>query len=735
MRDNINQIGQPISRIDAESKALGTALFPGDFNRPAQLYMKVLFANRPHAIVRAINTEKAEALQGVVAVLTARDVPHNIYGMIIPDQPVLCGPGSDQPFADRIRFVGDQVAVILAETERIAEKARDLIEIAYENLPTVGSIDAALDASTPLIHPDKGSNVFHSVKIRQGDVDKAFSECAVVVEDEYHTPVQEHAYLQPEAGLGYLDEQGRITVVVAGQCNHEDRHQIAHALGLPEEKIRVIYPYIGGAFGGREDVSIQIVLALAVYHLDQRGIRRPVKIVWSREESIMGHGKRHAYRIRAKLGADRTGKLLAAELDILGDGGAYAYSSTPVLGNTALMGVGPYEIPHVSVHARMVHTNNIPAGAFRGFGGPQGSFVAETQLNRLADALGLDHVAIRMQNLVEEGSLLSVGTPLPAGVTIKPVVEALAEKTGWKQLSTSFQRSGKSEVQRGVGFACGFKNVGFSFGTPEYCNARIELIGKSEVEKAVLYHAGAEVGQGAHTVFKQMTAEALGIPLDRVEMHLSDTGTSEYAGSVSASRMTFMAGNAIQGAAQAALRHWRDEDRPAVGEFTYYPPKTTSFDPQTGFCAPNFAYGYVAEIVELEVDTETGEICLLKVHCANDVGKAINPLAVQGQIEGAIVQAAGYVLQEDFQQKDGYILTDRLSKYMIPTVNDIPLEINAIILEYPDPLGPFGARGMGEMPFMPFAPAVIDALHDATGVWFTEFPLTPERVLKGLGKL
>lgn len=730
-----NHIGKPLHRVDAESKVLGKALFPGDYNKPGQLYMKILFANRPHAIITDINTQKAESLEGVVAVLTARDVPNNIYGMIIPDQPVLCGPGSDQPYADRVRFIGDQVALVIAETEKIAEEARDLIQVTYENLPTISSIDAALGETAQLIHPDKGSNIFHSVNIQQGDVEKAFSQCAVIIEDQYQTPVQEHAYLQPEAGLGYIDDQGRITVVVSGQCNHEDRHQIAHALNLPQESIRVIYPYIGGAFGGREDVSIQIVLALAVFHLEKHGINRPVKILWSREESIRGHGKRHAFKIRAKLGADAMGNLLAAELDITGDGGAYAYSSTPVLGNAALMSVGPYEIPNVSVIAKVVHTNNVPGGAFRGFGGPQGAFAAETQINRLAEALEIDRVAIRMHNLVDEGSLLSVGTPLPDGVTIKEVVKTLAAQSNWNQKKASSRSSINDKVKRGVGFSCGFKNVGFSFGTPEFCNAKIELYGEDEIKRAVLYHAGAEVGQGSHTVFQQMTAEALGIPVEKVVMRLSDTGTSEYAGSVSASRMTFMAGNAIQGAAQEALNNWRDENRPAVGEYIYNAPSTSSFDPETGFCKPNFAYGYAAEIVELAVDTETGEIRILTVHCANDVGKAINPIAVQGQIEGAIVQAAGYVLMEDFRQKDGYVLTDKLSTYLIPTVRDIPIEINPIILEFPDPIGPFGARGMGEMPFMPLAPAIIDALYDATGVWFTEFPLTPERVLRGLGKL
>ena len=736
----MQSIGQSIVRVDAKAKAMGQAHFPGDFNLPGQLYMKILFANRPHARVKAIDTSAAEALEGVVAVFTAKDVPDNIYGMIFPDQPVLCGPDSNNPYGDRVRFVGDQVALVVAETEAIAAKARDLIQVEFEDLPVVASLEEALAEDAPVIHPDRGSNTFCSYKIRHGDVDAAFLNCDVIVESEYHTPVQEHAYLQPEAGLAYLDEQGRITVVVGGQCNHEDRHQIAHALQLPEEQVRVIYPVVGGAFGGREDVSIQIVLALAVYRLRQRGVERAVKIVWSREESIKGHGKRHAYKIKAKWGATREGKILAAEVDVYGDGGAYAYSSHPVLGNAALMSTGPYEIPNVRVNARVVHTNNVPAGAFRGFGGPQGAFAAEMQVNKIAEILGMDKVELRLQNLVDEGSLLSVGSPLPAGVTIKQVVKELRKRTDWahrKTLGRDFAaRSGQTaSVRRGIGMACGFKNVGFSFGTEEFCHAKIELFGESEIEKAVLYHSGAEVGQGSHTVFKQMTAEALGLPLEKIELVLSDTGTSNYAGSVSASRMTFMAGNSIRGAAEAVLQKWQQEDRPAVAEYVYHAPRTSSFDPETGQCTPNFAYGYSAEVVEVEVDTETGEVRLLKVVCANDVGKAINPMQVQGQIEGAVVQAAGYAMLENFIQKEGYVITSALSNYLIPTVLDIPVEVESIILEYPDPIGPFGARGMGEMPYMPLAPAIVDAVHDATGVWFESFPLTPERVLRGLGKI
>ncbi|HEY9077148.1 MAG TPA: xanthine dehydrogenase family protein molybdopterin-binding subunit [Anaerolineaceae bacterium] len=733
-------VGTSIQRIDARGKVTGEALFPGDINLPDQLYMKVLFAHRPHAIIRQINTENAEKLPGVVAIFTAKDVPNNEYGLIMPDQPVLCGPGSTKPFADRVRFVGDQVALVIAENEKIAASARDLIEVDYEDLPIISNHLDALNAKENFIHPDRNSNEFCYYRIRKGDAERALREADIVIEGEYRTPAQEHAFLQPESGVSYIDGEGRVTVIVAGQWVHEDQEQIAHALNLPIEKIRVIYPAIGGAFGGREDMSVQIILALSAYRLHQRGIQRPVKIVWTREESIIGHHKRHPFTIRAKWGATRAGKVTAAKIELIEDGGAYAYTSTKVLGNATLLATGSYDIPNVHVDARAVYTNNIPNGAFRGFGGPQAIFAAESQMNKLAEALGMDPVEIRMKNILQEGSLLSVGTPLPKGVSMPQVVEACAQQAGWVHTKDGWihpDRSKSSDVdsplRRGIGIACGFKNVGFSYGAPEHSWATVELKGESEIEEVIVYHAGADCGQGAHTVFVQVAAETLGLPIDRIRLVVSDTAVTQNSGSASASRMTFMAGNAIKGAAQQALEKWAGEERPAIGIFKYRPPATTPFDPETGKCEPNFAYGYVAEAVDLTVDVETGEIKINKVVCANDVGKAVNPVQVTGQIEGAVVQAAGYTVLENFIQKNGEVLTPTLSTYLIPTILDIPGKVDSVILEYPDPIGPYGARGMGEMPYLPLAASIIDAVHAATGVWFDEFPLVPENVCQGLG--
>jgi CO/xanthine dehydrogenase Mo-binding subunit len=739
----MSAIGRSVERLDALGKVTGETKFPGDLNFPNQAYGKILFSKRPHATVTSIDTSEAESRPGVLAVFTAKDVPVNEYGLIMPDQPVLCGPGSNKVGADRVRFVGDQIALVVAETETVAAGALEGIIVKYEDLPILTDPLDAMKADSPLLHPETGSNIFQHNKIRMGDVAHGFEIADVVIEATYRTPAQEHAYLQPEAGVAYIDDEGRITVQVAGQAAHEDQEQIAHALNLPVDQVRVIYPAIGGAFGGREDMSVQIVLALAAYRLRERGIDRPVKIIWSREESILGHHKRHPFVIHAKWGVTLDGKITAAEMELIQDGGAYAYTSTKVLGNATLMCTGPYEIPNVKVDAYSVYTNNIPGGAFRGFGGPQAAFAAEGQINKLAEALSMDPVEIRTKNLLAEGSLLSVGTPLPKGVSIDQVVEACAERGGWKKTASTwkapnikaYQDPMNPYLKKGIGFACGYKNVGFSFGAPEQCVATIEINGGAEIEQVVLHHAGADVGQGAHTVMAQMAAEAVGVSVDRVKMIVSDTAQTGNSGSASASRMTFMAGNSIRGAAEQALQKWHAEERPAIATYTYFAPKTTALDPETGYCNPNFSYGYVAEAVTVEVDTETGTVRLIDVICVDDVGKAINLQQIVGQVEGAIVQAAGYTILENFIQQNGEVVTNQLSTYLIPTVLDIPERVDSVILETGDAQGPWGARGMAEMPFIPLAPAVIAAVHDALGFWFDEFPLTPERVLFGIRKV
>ena len=725
---------QSLKKVDALGKVTGQTLYSGDITPSNLLHGKVLFSHQPHARMLSIDLTAALAVSGVITILTAKDVPVNEYGLIFPDQPVLVGLGSAKPHSDVSRWEGDQVAIVIAETETAASIAREKIKIEWEPLPIVTDMQTAMKDET-LIQPWHGSNILKKIQIRKGDMAAGWADADVTIEGEYTLPYQEHAFLQPEAGLGYIDEEGRVTVEIGGQWVHEDLEQIAHALDLPHDQVRVIYPAIGGAFGGKEDMSLQIVLGLAAMKLRDMDIDRPVRIIWTREESILGHHKRHQATVKTKWGATNEGKITAVSAEVLMDSGAYAYTSTKVLGNFHLMVAGPYEVPNAHLDSYAISTNNVPGGAFRGFGGPQGAFVAESQMNKLAAKLGKDPVALRLLNVLREGSIMTVQTPVPKGISLAEVIEKCAEEADWdeplpeldERPFSPFQSLPASSgvLKKGRGFACSFKNVGFSFGFPERCEATIELFGSSDIERAVLHHAGADVGQGAHTAFKQMAAGALDIPVERVELIMSDSATSGDSGSASASRLTWMAGNAIIGAAEKALEAWQDEERPAHGHFRYVPPATEIYDPDTGKCNPNFTYGYVAEAVEVTVDTETGHILVDRVVCANDVGKAINPNLIEGQIEGGVVQAHGYSLMENLIVEEGKIKNPLLSQYLIPGIKDIPTKVDSVIMELADPLGPWGVRGMAEMPFLPLAPAISAAVYDATGVWVDEIPIRP----------
>ncbi len=753
-------VGSSLPRFDAAEKVTGQAAYPGDIDLPNQAWLKIVFARVPHARILRLDTTRAAAADGVVVVLTAADVPVNEYGLVMPDQPVLCGLGST-PQAEFVRWEGDKIALIVAETPEQAEAAAGLLDIEYEPLPVITDPEQALAAGAQPLHPhpfsnfpyeerDRQSNLLVAHRLRRGDMADGFAQADVCVEGVYSTHPQEHAYLQPEAGLAHIRADGRVELIVAGQWMHEDQEQIAHALDLPASRIVVRYPAVGGAFGGREDMSIQIPLALAAWKTG-----RPVKTIWSREESIVGHHKRHAFVIRAKWGATKEGKLVAAQMEMTSDAGAYAYTSTKVLANATLMCLGPYEIPNVHVDARTVYTNNSPGGAFRGFGGPQAHFAAEMQMTKLAHALDIDPVELRMRNLLRDGSLLVTGSPVPAGCTAVEVLAEAARQGGWQEngggwslaggrqpsaqpriaegdaLTTSLDSS-RTRVARGRGIAASYKNVGYSFGFPEHCNAWVELHGGERIERARVGCVGAEVGQGAHTAFVLMAAEMLGLSPEQVELEAEDTDVTGSSGSSSASRMTFMAGNAIQGAAEQALALWNDEERPARAEFLYRPRATTPFDRETGECDPNITYGYCAQVADVEVDCETGHVTVKRLISVNDVGRAVHPQHVEGQIEGCVAQSVGWTLLENYLQEEGRTVTPHLSNYLIPGVADVAEEMVPVILEYPDPQGPLGVRGMAEMPFLPTAPAIAAALHDALGVWYDELPFTPETVWRGM---
>jgi CO/xanthine dehydrogenase Mo-binding subunit len=731
-----NLIGASLQRPDALGKVTGATRYPGDLVRPGMLHLKVVFAGRAHARVVRVDVAEALAVPGVVAVLTAADVPHNAFGLIEDDQPVLCG--------EVVRFTGDKVAVVVAEDARAAARGAALVRVEYEDLPAVFDPRAALREDAPLVHAARRTNLLGHVPIHKGDVARGFQEADVVLEGEFSTGWQEHAYLQPEAGIAWVDEQERVIVETAGQWLHEDRRQIAAMLRLPEEQVVVRYAAIGGAFGGREDLSVQHLLALAAWTL-----RRPVCIRWSREESLIGHHKRHPMQIRCRWGATRDGMLTAVQAETIADGGAYASTSVEVVKVAALFASGPYEVPNIASDGYAVYTNNVPSGAFRGFGAPQAHFAAEIMVTRLAHAIGMDPVEFRRRNLYREGSIEPTQNVVVPRVSALPVLERCVEemreqfkvpgsksKVGPEQPGIAHSALGTrhSALRRGIGIACGIKNLGYSFGYPEQSTATVELFGRGEIERARVRLGAADVGQGVHLAMRQIAAEALGLPFDAIEMITDDSAETPNAGSASASRLTLMAGRAVLDAALGAREKWTQSDaEPVIATVQYRPPATTRLDPVSGAGVPNYAYGYAAQGVEVEVNTETGQVRVLRVVSVHDVGRAINRQQVEGQIEGCLAQGIGYALLEDFQVREGRVLTPHLSTYLLPTTLDMPTEIVPVILELADPHGPHGARGVAEVPLVPIAPAIAAAIHDATGVWLTELPMTPERVLRALG--
>ena len=723
-------IGASIRKPDALGKVTGATLYPADLVRENMLRLKLVFAHRPHARILGIDTSEALAHPGVVAVFTADDMPHNTYGLVEFDQPGFC--------KTVVRYVGDRLALVVAESDEAAEAGARLVRVEYEDLPPVTDPRAALLPDAPLVHESHGTNLLGHVPIRKGDAPAALAQADIVLEGEFTTTWQEHAYLQPEAGIAYIDKADRLVIETAGQWLHEDRRQVAEMLKLPEEDVIIRYVGIGGAFGGREDLSIQHLLALAAWKL-----RRPVAMTWNREELMTAHHKRHPFVIRCKWGAMRDGRIVAVQAELLADGGAYASTSVEVLKIATLFATGCYEVPNIWADGYVVYTNNLPAGAFRGFGAPQAQFAVESMVTRLAHALGMDPVEIRRLNIYREGSIEPSQYPLPPGVSALAVLDRCAEEArarlNYGVPSSIVHRP--SSIKRGIGIACGVKNIGYSFGYPEQATAEVELYGTDEIEHATVRVGAADVGQGAHTILRQIAAETLGLPFDReggageaplIEMVTDDSGQAPNAGSASASRMTLMGGRAVHDAARAALEKWRAGERPARARVQYRPPTTTPLDDETTTGTPNYAYGYTAQAVEVEVDTRTGLVRVTKVISVHDVGKAVNKQLVEGQIEGCLAQALGYALLEDFQMRDGKVVTPYFSTYLLPTALDMPDEIVPIILESADPNGPYGARGMAEMPLVPFTPAVAMAIHDATGVWLSQQPMTPERVLAAI---
>lgn len=721
-------VGKALPRLDALQKVTGKALFPGDLNFPGMLHAKVLFSSEPHALVREIDLSQAEKVPGVVKILTYKDVPVNEYGIYIYDQQVLAGK--------KVRSVGDPVALIIAQNPHAAEEARDLIKIKYESLPGVFDPREALKPGAPLVHEENGTNLLKEFYLNFGDVESALKQADLVLELSFSTPFNEHAYLQPEAAVGMIDEEGRVTVFVASQWIHDDIRQIAHALALPEERVREVLMEAGGTFGGREDISLQILAALAAYKTG-----KPVKLVYSREESIRGHGKRHPFYMKGKIGVTREGRVVAMDLDLTSDAGAYASTSIVVLGNAVSYASGPYDVPNVRVRGRTVYTNNIMTMAMRGFGSAQVPMIYEGLIDEACRKLNMDPVEFRMQNLLDEGSILPTGYPITPGVGVKETLKRAALEAGWKIEEGKWvsppRKEGKNGKLWGRGVSCVYKNVGYSFGFDDHAHVILEarVSPEGEIEELKIKVGSTDAGQGIRTTLCQIAAEATGVPLERISFVRPDTSLVGSGGSNSASRSVFVTGRAILEAAKELKKEMEQGKRGLVkGEFFYRTQTvrpTTPFGPD-GKCIPHQSYGYTTNIVELEVDPELGTVEVKNVIGATDLGKAINPDIVEGQIGGGVLMGLSYALMENFVLEEGRIKTPNLSTYIIPTSKDIPEQVKPLIVEVADPAGPFGAKGVGEMTMIGVAPAVLNALKDATSIRFTKIPVLPEDIKNAL---
>jgi len=744
-------IGGRVVRLDARTKVLGQALYPGDLAVPGMIFGRILRSPHPHARVRRIDLTAARGLPGVAVAVSGDDISGpSTYGLVTPDQPALARTGG------AVRYVGDAVAAVAAETPELADEALARIKVDYELLPAVCDMQAALQPGAPLVHEERTDNVLHTARVRHGDLAAGFAAADIVLEGHYTTPFVDHAYLQPEAGLASVGEDGRVTIWVATQWPDEDRRQVAHALGLPVAQIREIVTATGGAFGGREDISVQIVLALLALKSG-----RPVKIVHSRSESLTATTKRHPFEMHYRTGATRDGRLTAMEISFLANAGAYASTTLAVVNTAVTVATGSYEVPNVNVDATAVYTNSPATAAMRGFGSNQPNFAVEMEMSKLAAALEMEPVELRRRNLYRAGSIMLTGQVLSGGVGAIKALDAAQSLSPWPpfapRLASSSQaaigehgfaprrapgpgsgRAGDSK-RYGVGTACGCKNVGYNLGLEDASGAVVEAY----PDHAVVKIGAVDVGQGSSTIMAQLAASKLELPLAAIELWASDTDLVPDSGSSSASRQTFVTGNAVlRAAAEAARRlaalgpHPPADALPVVAKVVYHAPSTCAMDPLTGRSErANFAYGYGCQIVTVEVDVETGEVRVLGVVAAHDAGQTINLTNVEGQIEGGFVMGQGYSLLEEYVLQGGVPKATTLATFLVPTILDIPERIDSVIVEERDPEGPYGAKGIGEMTMLPTPGAIAAAIHDATGAWIDDLPITPERVLRALGKL
>ena len=730
-RLQLGRVGDSTPRVDGVPKVTGEFAYSSDLQAAGMLWGHTLRSPHAHARIVSIDISEAVGMPGVHAVLTHEDVPgEKRYGLEFPDQPVLA--------YERVRYFGEPVALVAAEHPEQARRAAARIRVEYEELELVVDPERATEQHP--IHPgrptmghgyrdDPRPNIVRSLVIRHGDPE---AEGDVTVSGVYEVGIQDQAFLGPESGLAVPDGEGGVDVYVATQWLHVDRDQVAPCLNLKPEQVRVHLAGVGGAFGGREDLSMQLHGALLALHTD-----RPVKIVYNREESFVGHIHRHPAKIWAEHRSSRDGKLVNVRVRILLDGGAYASSSAAVTSNAASFAVGPYAVDNALIESTCVYTNNPPCGAMRGFGAVQVCFAHEAQMDKLADALDIDPIELRLLNALGPGGSLPTGQTITGTLPVADVIRRAAAldipeqeelpRDPMRLPGGSGNTSRGEGVRRGVGFAVGFKNIGYSEGFDDHTAARVRL---HEDGSAEVHCAAAEVGQGVANVILQVARTELGS--NDVVLAPHTTATVGSAGSASASRMTWMASGAMRDACRAALEEReRNGGKEVDVERIYRHPRTTPLDPETGQITgerAHVAYACAAMRVVAEVDVELGLTRVVWIGTAQDVGKAVNPQAVTGQIEGGTAQGLGLALMEEIQTRDGLITNASFTDYLIPTTLDMP-PVVSVLIEEPEPDAPYGVKGVGEPPTVVSTAAVVAALRAATGRDLTRVPVKPDDIV------
>ena len=748
------KVGEHTTRSDGVPKVRGEFEYSSDLRMDGMLWGATLRSPHPHAKVWSIDTSEAEAMAGVSAVLTHEDVPgRKVYGMEVPDQPVLAW--------EHIRYQGEAVAIVAADHPETARRALEKIAVEYEVLEPLADAEAAMREDSPKLH--LSGNVLRHVRIRHGDVDSAGAD--VVVSGEYEIGMQDQAFLGPESGLAVPDGRGGVDLYVSTQWLHVDQDQVAESLGLAPDQVRLTLSGVGGAFGGREDLSMQIHACMLALHTG-----RPVKMVYNREESFFGHVHRHPARMSYEHGATKDGELVYVRSRLVFDGGAYASSSNAVCLNAATFACGPYDVPNAEIESFMLYTNNPPCGAMRGFGAVQVCFAHETQMDKLAKELGMDPVELRIKNAMRPGIKFPFGQEVPPPAPVKEILERVRDMPMPEEeevMGRDLRRlpGGVSNVthgegvRRGVGYAVGFKNVGFSAGFDDYSTARVTLSVEDGEPLVEVHTAAAEVGQGLITLEAQIARTELGV--EKVAVLPADTRVGS-AGSSSASRQTYMTGGVVKMACEAVRERVFERVREEFGEepdglsledgnvvsegggvvvplaeliggeeieetIEFHHKPTYPLD-ENGQGDAHLQFAFAAHRAVVEVDTELGLVRVVEIATAQDVGKAMNPQALEGQIEGGIAQGLGLALLEEIQIKEGKIQNASFTDYLLPTILDMP-SVRMEILELADPDAPYGLKGVGEPPTIASTPAIVSALRDATGQELRRVPVKPEQIV------